>query len=783
MRNLKFKIISAALAVFSLGIYFGGTLAMSADEEYQTIVIRPENFMLSEGSGAVIDGTQWGVTGINAIDSSEHKYTLNNNASADGVDAEATIPIYITNDDAYRMFVLMRDLNDNNQTRLFSAGIDEQYEYFGGKLKLKDSSVLKQQVPQDYMKYVVPLPAGVELSSVGYYWDGASHDYTDIPDDQLQMVEGEPSKYDHKTFELTKGMHTFKIKNEFKNYRNGRVVAVLITNNPQFNELDNYSVPSYDGQPEIFKEAVDNLSDIAAPSFSGDLFAGEIVENSVTVNWNTDDNDIVCIEVSVDGDSQTVEYDGVNSYTFTGLTATTEYTFGIKLMDSLGQYAYKEITVSTTGIVDNEPPVLSGTLTVSSDTPGQINLSWEEAQDNIAVAKYVIYLDDINKKVKEVSPQTLSTSINAPRGQHTVYVCAADNAGNMSEPITAQVFVQGVTNIMLRPDNFTYNSTDKGWKKSREDRILFGDRTVLGKENSDSETANARVYLEKGVYRLMAYVLDPVASPGSRAFTVKVDGEDTDYEFVKKGIKTQSNTAQNAFYDYWDTGFIFEVGSTGMHDIEVSTSAANVKFYGILITSNDSEDTAGLTAEVVTAYEDITPPSVPSWSIKANSLNEAYIEIDGDGAAYVVTDALGNEIKTISGGSGVIENISSLKNYEYIVTAYDAHGNAAQGEKKNFYMSPVGVNWDIAKSGTVTKLNYKITGNSANNTSGILILAIYNNKGACADYVTKEYTISGSGNESGELTIENSEFNTARAMLWDNTDDMHPLALSLEYTE
>ena len=486
------------------------------------------------------------------------------------------------------------------------------------------------------------------------------------------------------------------------------------------------------------------------------------------------------MEVSVNGESETVEYDGTKSYTFTDLLEMTEYTFSIKLMDSLGQYDYKEITVSTTGTVDTEPPVLSGLLTVSNDEAGTISLSWNEAQDNIAVAKYIIYLDDINTKVKEVSSSTLTTSIKASGGLHTVYVCASDNAGNISEPISAEISVQGVTNIMLRPDNFTYNSTEKGWKKSREDRILFGDRTVLGKENSDSDTAKARVYLEKGEYRMMAYVLDPIANPGSRAFTVKVDGADSDYEFVKKGIKTQSNTAQTAFYDYWDTGFIFEAEDSGMHDIEICTSAANVKFYGILITSNTDVNPSSLTAETVAEYEDITPPAQPSWSIKANSLNEAYVELEGDGEVYVITDSQGNEVKTIQGRNGVIENISSLKNYEYSITAYDTHGNATQGDKKNFYMSPVDVVWDIDILGADVKLNYKITSNSTNDTAGILVFALYNDSGACIDYVKKEFTISGSGASNDVLILNNTGFKTARAMLWDNDDDMHPLALSLE---
>lgn len=780
MRKSNIKLLSIISAIFTAVTLWGGRFPVFASEEYQTIVIRPENFGLSEGSDAVIDGTQWALSGANKLSGTE--YTLNNTASVAANAAEATLPIYITQDGDYRMFVLMRDLNDNNQTRLISAGIDEQYEYFGGKLKLKGNSALKTQVPDNYMKYVAPLPAGVTLGSVGYYWDGAAHDYDGVAESDLETVDGVPSRYDHQLFRLTKGRHIFKLKNEFANYKSGFVSAILITNDPQFDGLDNYSAPSYAGQPEPFLNTLDTLRDTVAPSFAGDLFAGEVSDNSVTVNWNTEDTDIVFLEVSVNDETETVEYSGENSYTFTGLNEAAEYTFGIKILDSLGQYDYREITVTTGGTVDTEPPSFTGLLTASADETGKINLSWQAALDNKGIAKYVIYLDDMDTKVKEVGGSETSASISAPRGRHTVYVCAVDFAGNISEPISAQADVQGVTNIMLRPDNFTYNKTDKGWQKTGENRILFGDRTVLGKENSDAETANAQVYLEKGSYRMLAYVLDPQASPGSRAFTVEVDGKDGEYEFVKKGIKTQTNKEQNAFYDYWDTGFVFEADHTGLHELTVSTLGANVKFYGILITSNLQVSAATLTADVIAEYEDIIPPRKPDWSILANSLNGAYMQASGDGVVYTVTDAQGNVIKQLEGGNGVIENISALKEYEYGITAYDTHGNAAQGENKRFYMSPVLAEWNLGESNGDVKVDYKLTSNSIQEASGLLILAVYDKDGACLDYVTRDCAVSVGGTAEGELSLPCAAFQTARVMLWDNAEDMHPLALSAEYS-
>jgi chitodextrinase len=119
------------------------------------------------------------------------------------------------------------------------------------------------------------------------------------------------------------------------------------------------------------------------------------------------------------------------TFTVTGLTPGTSYTFTVRAKDADGNVSVPSnaVTITTNGadITPPTPPTLSASGTTSTTT----NLSWTGATDNIAVTGYNVYKDGLL-----IGSTTLATTFNVtgltPSTTYAFTVKAKDAAGNLS---------------------------------------------------------------------------------------------------------------------------------------------------------------------------------------------------------------------------------------------------------------------------------------------------------------------------------------------------------------
>ena len=121
------------------------------------------------------------------------------------------------------------------------------------------------------------------------------------------------------------------------------------------------------------------------------------------------------------------------SYSVTGLTASTTYTFYVKAKDAAGNVSAASSTISVTTsspTADTQAPTVPTNLASSSITESSVVLSWTASTDNVGVTGYDIYrngslLASTTSTSYSVTGLTASTT-------YTFYVKAKDAAGNVS---------------------------------------------------------------------------------------------------------------------------------------------------------------------------------------------------------------------------------------------------------------------------------------------------------------------------------------------------------------
>lgn len=170
--------------------------------------------------------------------------------------------------------------------------------------------------------------------------------------------------------------------------------------------------------------------------------SGNHITNSANVTANRDGiriqstNAITCddnvIEDNVARDNQAVK---TQSY---GLAITSSLCMGTVVSGNdfsrnrVGEI--KDFGTATQLIGDTEPPSVPGQLIANGSQPFQVELAWDSATDNVAVAGYTVYRDGV---AIGTSPADVYYYLDSTVDQETSYqyaVDAFDEAGNHSEP-------------------------------------------------------------------------------------------------------------------------------------------------------------------------------------------------------------------------------------------------------------------------------------------------------------------------------------------------------------
>ncbi|WP_181907366.1 fibronectin type III domain-containing protein [Cohnella lupini] len=134
--------------------------------------------------------------------------------------------------------------------------------------------------------------------------------------------------------------------------------------------------------------------DTQAPTAPANLTSPSKTANSVNLSWTASTDNVGVTGYDVyNGSTLAGSTTGATTFTVSGLTANTAYTFTVKAKDaaSNASAASNSLNVTTNASTDTQAPTAPTGLSSPSKTSTSVNLSWTASTDNVGVTGYDIY--------------------------------------------------------------------------------------------------------------------------------------------------------------------------------------------------------------------------------------------------------------------------------------------------------------------------------------------------------------------------------------------------------
>ena len=134
-------------------------------------------------------------------------------------------------------------------------------------------------------------------------------------------------------------------------------------------------------------------SDTTPPSVPTGLTASGQSSSQVTLSWNASSDNVGVAGYHVYRNNALVGSTSTQSYTDSGLSASTTYSYSVAAFDAANNTSAVSpaVTATTAAPPDTTPPSVPTGLTATAQSTTQIALSWSASSDNVGVAGYKVY--------------------------------------------------------------------------------------------------------------------------------------------------------------------------------------------------------------------------------------------------------------------------------------------------------------------------------------------------------------------------------------------------------
>jgi len=194
--------------------------------------------------------------------------------------------------------------------------------------------------------------------------------------------------------------------------------------------------------------------DATAPSVPIGLSATGASTSQIDLSWTASTDNVGVTGYQIFRGGSQISTATATTYSDTGLTASTTYTYSVRAMDAAGNLSAPSASVSASTLAppDTTAPTTPTNVVVAAQSSSVIRLSWNPATDNVGVVGYKIY-----RNASQIGTVTGTSYSDAGLSVSTSYsyaVAAYDAAGNTSAPSTSAAAV-----TLAQVSTVTYTTT------------------------------------------------------------------------------------------------------------------------------------------------------------------------------------------------------------------------------------------------------------------------------------------------------------------------------------
>jgi fibronectin type 3 domain-containing protein len=234
----------------------------------------------------------------------------------------------------------------------------------------------------------------------------------------------------------------------------------------------------------VFDNVVANpifVADIAAPTAPSNLRSTGVTPTEIALAWDAagDDVGVTTYRISRDG-AAIAEVDGSTlTYSDTGLSEGTTFTYAITALDAVGHESPSSNSLQVTTAV-SKPDKPTGLNAVAAAGADRVDLSWAQPADPSRVTGYRVYRDgaDIGSVDGVATTSYVDTAVAAAT-PYTYTVVALDSAGHESDPSNAVTVTTSDTVAPSAPSGLTATAAgetriDLSWTAAADNVAVTG---------------------------------------------------------------------------------------------------------------------------------------------------------------------------------------------------------------------------------------------------------------------------------------------------------------------
>ena len=390
--------------------------------------------------------------------------------------------------------------------------------------------------------------------------------------------------------------------------------------------------------PLLHIEWTAGAPDTSPPSVPQNLAGTAVSPTQINLTWNasTDNTAVTGYKVFRDSVEIATVTAPATSYSNTGLTANTPYSYTVVAFDAVPNTSAQSspVSVTTQAASDSEAPTVPANLAATAFSMTQINLTWNASTDNVAVTGYKVFRGGVEIATVTAPATSYSNTGLTPNTTYSYTVAAFDAVPNTSLqsspdsaatlPDTAAPSVPGgLAGTAVSPTQINLT-----WNASSDNVAVTGYKVFRSGVEIATVTAPATSHSDTGLtantpYSYTVAAFDAVPNTSAQSAPVSLTTPPVSTTVTWEGRVSASGNDAEEFIG----GTTTDLSST---DLELVTDGTTLQLVGMRFVNLTIPQNATITNAYIQFTTDEVSPAAASLSIAAEAVDNSAIFTTAD---------------------------------------------------------------------------------------------------------------------------------------------------------